>query len=204
MRWTKCQSGYEKKKKRQRLEAAAQSQKSALDRFVVMESRINQTPDANVDDGRGDNVEEIEDIAELDERNDDSTHNEGNDQPDDEDSDANDDDEGNYANIGVKGNDATVCNGTNSYSHPDIFDPRFWDGLDPKMIDIAYKILLTIPITVASAERSFSKLKLLKSYMRSTMTQERLRGLATIALESEILEKINYNDMIEDFISRNT
>ena len=71
--------------------------------------------------------------------------------------------------------------------------------------NIAYRILLTIPDTVASAERSFSKLKLLKkSYMRSTMTQERLSGLATIALENDILEKINYKDMIEDFISRNT
>jgi hypothetical protein len=70
--------------------------------------------------------------------------------------------------------------------------------------NIAYRILLTIPVTVASVERSFSKLKLLKSYMRSTMTQERLSRLATIALESDIFEKINYNDMIEDFISRNT
>ena len=49
-----------------------------------------------------------------------------------------------------------------------------------------------------------SKLKLLKSYMRSIMTQERLSGLATIALENDILEKINYKDMIEDFISRNS
>ena len=69
---------------------------------------------------------------------------------------------------------------------------------------IAYRILLTIPVTVASAERSFSKLKLLKSYLRSTMTQERLNGLATIALENDVLEKINYEDLIEDFISRNT
>uniref|UniRef100_A0A8I6XTB7 HAT C-terminal dimerisation domain-containing protein n=1 Tax=Hordeum vulgare subsp. vulgare TaxID=112509 RepID=A0A8I6XTB7_HORVV len=69
---------------------------------------------------------------------------------------------------------------------------------------IAYGILLTIPVTVASTERSFSKLKLLKSYLRSTMTQERLNGLATIALENDALEKIKYEDMIEDFISRNT
>jgi hypothetical protein len=81
MRWTKCQSGYENKKKRQRLEAAAQSQKGALDRFVVKASRINsenETPDATVDDGRGDNVEEIEDTAEPDERNDGNTDNEDN------------------------------------------------------------------------------------------------------------------------------
>uniref|UniRef100_A0A453BF28 HAT C-terminal dimerisation domain-containing protein n=1 Tax=Aegilops tauschii subsp. strangulata TaxID=200361 RepID=A0A453BF28_AEGTS len=68
----------------------------------------------------------------------------------------------------------------------------------------SYRILLTIPVTVASAERSFSKLKLLKSYLRSTMTQERLNGLATVALENDVLEKINYEDIIEDFISRNT
>jgi hypothetical protein len=69
---------------------------------------------------------------------------------------------------------------------------------------IAYRIWLTIPVTVASAERSFSKLKLLKSYMRSTMTQERLNGLATIVLENDVIEKIKYEDIIEYFISRNT
>jgi hypothetical protein len=59
-------------------------------------------------------------------------------------------------------------------------------------------------VTVALAEWSFSKLKLLKSYLRSTMTQERLNSLATIALESGLLEKINYEHIIEDFISKNT
>ena len=70
--------------------------------------------------------------------------------------------------------------------------------------NIAYRVLLTIPVTVASVERSFSKLKLLKSYLRSTMTQQRLNDLATIALESGLLEKIDYEHIIEDFISRNT
>jgi hypothetical protein len=68
---------------------------------------------------------------------------------------------------------------------------------------IAYRVLLTIPVTVASAERSFSKLKLLKTYLRSTMTQG-LNDLAIIALETEILEKFDYEHIIEDFISKNT
>ncbi|XP_047309442.1 uncharacterized protein LOC124912841 [Impatiens glandulifera] len=36
---------------------------------------------------------------------------------------------------------------------------------------LAYRIMLTVPVTVASAEISFSKLKILKSYLRSTMSQ---------------------------------
>ena len=35
---------------------------------------------------------------------------------------------------------------------------------------IAYRILLTIMVTVTSAEKSFLKLKLIKNYFRSTMS----------------------------------
>ena len=38
---------------------------------------------------------------------------------------------------------------------------------------IAYRILLIISVTIVSAERRFSKLKLIKSYLRSTMSQEK-------------------------------
>src|SRR5258705_3605075 len=43
---------------------------------------------------------------------------------------------------------------------------------------IALRIALTLPVSVASGERSFSKMKLIKNYLRSTMSQERLVGLA--------------------------
>ena len=50
-----------------------------------------------------------------------------------------------------------------------------------------FKIFLTLPVTVASAERSFSKLKLIKNYMymRSNMSQDMLSGLSILNIENE-------------------
>ena len=67
---------------------------------------------------------------------------------------------------------------------------------------IAFRILLTIPVTIASAERSFSKLKLIKSYLRSTMSQERLNGLAILSIEKYILTKLEYKNLINIFVSQ--
>ena len=67
---------------------------------------------------------------------------------------------------------------------------------------IAYKILLTIPVTVAFAERSFSKLKLIKSYLRSTISQERLSGLIILSIEKEMLEELKYKSLISNFASQ--
>ncbi|CAM4486186.1 unnamed protein product [Caretta caretta] len=67
---------------------------------------------------------------------------------------------------------------------------------------IATHILLTIPVTVASGEWSFSKLKLIKNYLRSTMSQERLTGLAVLAIEQDITLSLSYDDIITDFAAK--
>ena len=67
---------------------------------------------------------------------------------------------------------------------------------------IAFKILLTIPIVVASTERSFSKLKLIKSYLRSTMSQERLSGLAILSIENDMLVELECKNLISNFASQ--
>ena len=68
---------------------------------------------------------------------------------------------------------------------------------------VTYRILLTIPVTVALAEMSFSKLKLIKTYLRITMSQERLNGLAMISIENKYLDKLNFNNLIEEFALKN-
>ncbi|XP_065675530.1 zinc finger MYM-type protein 1-like [Hydra vulgaris] len=66
----------------------------------------------------------------------------------------------------------------------------------------AIRIFLTIPVTVATCERSFSKLKLIKHYMRSTIGQERLSSLAIISIENEVANNIDFDDVISEFASR--
>lgn len=60
---------------------------------------------------------------------------------------------------------------------------------------------LTVPVTVAKAERSFSKLKLIKNYLRNSMGQERLSSLALISIENDRAQQINLDKAIDDFAS---
>ena len=52
---------------------------------------------------------------------------------------------------------------------------------------------------VASAERSFSKLKLIKNFLRSTITQERLSDLAILSIKSETARTMDFQNVIKNF-----
>lgn len=61
--------------------------------------------------------------------------------------------------------------------------------------------LNALPVTVASGERS-SKLKLIKNYLRSTMSQTRLTDLAFISIEKDLSKNLYLNNVINDSASR--
>lgn len=63
----------------------------------------------------------------------------------------------------------------------------------------ALVLFLTLPVTVAGAERSFSKLKIIKSYLRNTMGQSRLRGLSLLAIEASRAKLMNTDLLINEF-----
>ncbi|XP_048870698.1 zinc finger MYM-type protein 1-like isoform X7 [Brienomyrus brachyistius] len=64
---------------------------------------------------------------------------------------------------------------------------------------VALRIALTLPVTVASVE-CFSKSKLIKTYLRSTMCQERLSSLAVMSINPEVVGCISCDDVIEDMV----
>ena len=66
----------------------------------------------------------------------------------------------------------------------------------------AYMMYVTVPVTVATTERYFSKLKLIKNFLRSSKSQERLSGLALLSIENERAKNLYFRNVIQQFPSK--
>uniref|UniRef100_A0A0A9XP02 Zinc finger MYM-type protein 1 n=1 Tax=Lygus hesperus TaxID=30085 RepID=A0A0A9XP02_LYGHE len=69
-------------------------------------------------------------------------------------------------------------------------------------ITTGLKIFLTLPVSVATGERSFSKLKLVKNHLRSSMSQQRLTDLSIITIEHKRASNISFDKVIKEFASK--
>ena len=63
----------------------------------------------------------------------------------------------------------------------------------------AYQIACTIPTTTVENERSFSCMKRVKTFLRSSIADLRLGDLGTLSLNGERTAKIDMEDIIEQF-----
>jgi len=63
------------------------------------------------------------------------------------------------------------------------------------------KIFATLPVTTATGERSFSAPKLIKTYLRTSMQEDRLNALALLYINKDI--KLDYSQVIDQFSKGN-
>ena len=64
-----------------------------------------------------------------------------------------------------------------------------------------YRIFVTLPITVASCKRTFSKLAIVKNKLHTTMSQERLQSLLILFSEKDITNNVDFLPVIQQFSS---
>ena len=64
------------------------------------------------------------------------------------------------------------------------------------------RIALTIAVSTAQCERSFSALKRIKTYLRSTMGEDRLASLALLSIEREMSKSLSLDDVVTNFAKK--
>ena len=74
-------------------------------------------------------------------------------------------------------------------------------GLAPTFpnVEITLRIYLCLMVSNCSGERTFSRLKLIKDELRSTMAQKRMNVISLMSIESDILREIDFNSIVDDF-----
>lgn len=64
------------------------------------------------------------------------------------------------------------------------------------------RLLLLCPAASCSAERSFSALRRLKTWLRSTMTQQRLNAISICHTHQDMLDNVNVQEIAREFAAR--
>jgi hypothetical protein len=64
------------------------------------------------------------------------------------------------------------------------------------------RLLLTLPASNAEAERSFSCLRRLKTFLRNSMSQQRLNHVAVLNVHKERLDAVSLEVIAAEFIER--
>ena len=69
-------------------------------------------------------------------------------------------------------------------------------------VEIALRMYLVLMVSNCSGERSFSKMKIIKNILRTTMNQDRLSWLTLLSIEYDLLRKLDFKETVESFASQ--
>ena len=65
------------------------------------------------------------------------------------------------------------------------------------------KLILVMPATNATSEQSFSALRRIKTYLRSTMKQERLNSLMILHVHKDFIDALDLSLVANEFVEGN-
>lgn len=93
----------------------------------------------------------------------------------------------------------SLCDDTNKKTIMEKFDMvQRLKSTFPNVLTLL-QIFVSLPISNASGERSFSAMEKIKNRYRASLGQEKLDAFSVIYIESEALNEINYDQIIDSF-----
>ena len=69
------------------------------------------------------------------------------------------------------------------------------------LVDRLIWLILTIPVSIATTERTFSAMKIVKTRLRNRMEDDFLANYLIVYIEKEIVERFTIDMIIDDFYS---
>ena len=79
-----------------------------------------------------------------------------------------------------------------------VFSKNDLHNLYPELFEVV-RVVATLPVTVASCDRTHSKIKIINNYLRASMSDERLESLIQIAVEKDLADKIELGSLVDVF-----
>ncbi|XP_071689001.1 uncharacterized protein [Rutidosis leptorrhynchoides] len=67
------------------------------------------------------------------------------------------------------------------------------------LLDRLIRLVLTLPVSTATSERAFSSMKMVKTRLRSSMSDDFLKNCSLLYIERDIVDKISIDGIIDDF-----
>ena len=87
---------------------------------------------------------------------------------------------------------------------PALYRKNFSDNLKSVFpnVEIAFRVFMCMMVTNCTGERSFSRLKLTKNQLHSTMGQQRLNWLSLMCMENDIPKTIDFKPIINQLSAK--
>ena len=85
---------------------------------------------------------------------------------------------------------------------------QYFKNLEPSLKDLLSEVCkiveltLVLPASNAESERKFSLMKLIKTRLRSTMTQKRLNHFMIFGGYPELVDKLDLTEIAQEFVAK--
>ena len=71
-------------------------------------------------------------------------------------------------------------------------------------MDVLVREYFTLPATSCEAERSFSALRIIKTWLRTSMTHGRMNHCATLKINSDYVDMLDMREVVNEFVEKNS
>lgn len=83
--------------------------------------------------------------------------------------------------------------------------PYFYEVAELKNYPNLFKLMqlvMTLPVSSATCERSFSAMRRVRNYLRTTMSEDRFSALSSLYIERDLSNTVDVHDVVAHYAAK--